>query len=181
MKRYICAVLAAALLAPALMAVGARAQDDEGSAPEAAEPHDGANQGAKPDHAKMVERMKKHLELTDDQAAKLKEAMEAHHKAMQPLWQKAKDAMKKLHEQVKAKASDSDIQATLDTLKDAHKDVAAEEEKFHDSLGFLTATQRAKMMLGAMHMRREHMMRGRRGPKGGDKDKDQDDDGKSGD
>jgi len=171
MKRYICAVLAAALLAPAMLAVGVRAQDEEGG-PEMAEPHD----GAKPDHAKMVERMKKHLELTDDQAAKLKAAMEEHHKAMQPLWQQAKDSMKKLGEQLKAKAPDSDVQASLDSLKSAHKAVAAEEEKFHDSLSFLTPTQRAKMLMGAMHMRREHMMHGKKGPKGGDKDKDHDGD-----
>ncbi|HXS99736.1 MAG TPA: Spy/CpxP family protein refolding chaperone [Elusimicrobiota bacterium] len=176
MKRYICAALAAALLAPAMLTVRARAQDDDaGSA--AAEPQE----GGKADHAKMAEHMKKRLELTDDQAAKLKDAMKAHHEGMQPLWQQVKDSMRKLGEQLKAKAPDSDIQSTLDSLKSAHKSIAAEEEKFQDSLGFLTATQRAKMLMGMMHMRRERMMHGKKGPKGADKDKDQDEDEKSGD
>ena len=172
MKRYICAVLAAALLAPGMWAISARA-DDEGKAPSAAETHE----GGMPDHAKMVERMKKRLELTDDQAAKLTEAMKVHHQAMQGLWEKQKDAMKKLHEQLKAKAPDADIQTSLDSLKSAHKGAADEEEKFHESLGFLTATQRAKLLMGEMHMRREHEMhgmRGKHGPKGADKDHDED-------
>ena len=91
----------------------------------------------------MAEHMKKRLELTDDQAAKFK------------------DAMKKLGEQLKAKAPDSDIQASLDSLKTAHKAVAAEEEKFHDGLSFLTPTQRAKLLMGAMRMHREHERPGR--------------------
>ena len=171
MKRYLCAALAAALLAPALLAVGVRAQDED-AGPEVAEPHE----GGQADHAKMAEKMKERLGLSDDQAAKLKDAFKAHHDAMKPLWEQSKDAMKKLHDQLKAKASDSDVQTSLDALKAAHKAVAAEEEKFHDSLSFLTATQRAKLMFGAMHMRHERMMH-RHGPKGGDKDEDHDDKG----
>ena len=151
MKRYICAALAAALLAPGMWAVGARAQDDGGE-PEMAEHHE----GGKADHAKMAEHMKKRLELTDDQAAKFKDAMTAHHDAMKPLRQQTKDAMKKIGEQLKAKAPDSDIQASLDSLKTAHKAVAAEDEKFYNGLSFLTPTQRAKLLMGAMHMHREH-------------------------
>lgn len=177
MKRYICAALAAALLAPGLWAVSARA-DDGDSGQEMAEHH----QGGDADHAKMAEGMKKRLGLSDDQAAKLKDAMKAHHDAMKPLWDKTKDDMKKLHEQLKAKAPDSEVQTSLDTLKADHKSAAAEEEKFHDSLSFLTATQRAKMLFGAMRMRHERMMggRGRRGPKGDDEEK-KDDDDKGGD
>lgn len=165
MKRYLCAVLAAALLAPAMLAVSARAHDEDGG-PEAAEGREGA-----PDHAKMAEHVKRRLQLTDDQAAKLKDAMKSHHDAMKPLWGKLKGDMKKLHDQVEAKASDSDVQASLDALKADHKAVADEEGKFQDSLSFLTPTQRAKLLFGAMHMRRERMERGKRGPKGPEKGK----------
>jgi Spy/CpxP family protein refolding chaperone len=178
MKRYLCAVLAAALLAPGLMTVAARAQDDEGG-PEAAEPHEGRG-GV--DHAKMQEHLKKHLELTDDQAAKLKDAMKAHHDAMKPLWDKVRADTRKLGEQVKAKASDSDVQASLDALKADHKAVAEADQKFHESLSFLTPTQQAKMLLGMMRMRREHMKGPMREPKGRGKDKDNGgDDDKDGD
>lgn len=173
MKRYICAALAAALLAPALWAVAARADDDD-SGQQAVENHE----GGKADHGAMAERAKQRLGLSDDQAAKLKDAMKAHHDAMKPLWDKLKGDMKKLHEQVNSKASDSDVQASLDSLKADHKAVADEEGKLQDSLSFLTPTQRAKLLFGAMHMRRERMMggKGRRGPKDGDEEKKGDDD-----
>src|ERR1035437_6486026 len=100
MKRYICAALAAALLMPGMWAVSARAQDDDAPPPEQSEHHE----GGKPDGAKMAEHMKKKLGLTDEQAAKFKDAMKAHGEAMKPLWQQAKDAMKKLAEQLKSKA-----------------------------------------------------------------------------
>lgn len=177
MKRYICAALAAALLMPGMWAVSARAQDDD------AAPEMGEHQGG----GKMLERMKDKLGLTDEQAGKLQASMKAHHEAMRPLWLQAKDTMKKLGEQLKSKAPDAEIQASLDALKSAHKEIAAEDEKFRDGLAsFLTPTQRAKMTLGmAMRMRRElgeheeHGPRGKRGPKpggknGGEKDGDGD-------
>ena len=167
MKRYLCAVLAAALLAPALLAVNARAHDED-AGPEAEE-HEGA-----PDHAKMAEHMKKRLQLTDEQAAKFKDAMKSHHDAMKPLWEKLKGDMKKLHDQVEAKAADAEVQASLDSLKADHKAAADEEGKFQDGLSFLTPTQRAKLLLGAMHVRRERRQ-GMRGPKGRGKDKGKDD------
>jgi Spy/CpxP family protein refolding chaperone len=170
MKRYICAALAAALLLPGMWAVSARAQDDDAPPPEQSEHHD----GGKPDGAKMAEHMKKHLGLTDEQAAKFKDAMKAHGEAMKPLWQSAKDAMKKLAEQLKSKAPDADIQTSLDGLKAAHKAIAAEEEKFRDGLAsFLTPTQRAKMAVGMAKRMQERGPRGKHGPKGGDKDDDE--------
>lgn len=175
MKRNICAALAVALLLPGMWAVGARAQDDAAApAPEQSEQPEA---GAKPDGAKMAEHLKKALELTDDQAAKLKDAMKAHGEAMKPLWQQTKDAMKKLGEQLKSKAPDADIQASLDDLKSAHKAISAEEEKFRDGLAsFLTPTQRAKMAMGMAKRMRNMRQRGKHGPKD-----DKDDDAKGGD
>jgi Spy/CpxP family protein refolding chaperone len=178
MKRYLCAALAAALLMPGLWAVGARAQDDDAPPPERSEHHE----GGMPDGGKMTDKIKKRLELTDGQAGKLKDAMKAHGEAVRPLVQRMKDGVKKLGGQLKAKAPDSDIQASLDALKAARKTMSDEQEKFQDALaGFLTPTQRAKMLIGLeMRMRRERADRGpkgrpaRHGRMGGD-DKDDDD------
>ena len=166
MKRYICAALAAALLAPGMWAIGVRAQDD---APPPPPPEQSEHQ----DGAKMMGRMKERLALTDDQAGKLKDAMKAHGDAMKPLGQQMKDGVKKLAEQIKSKAPDADIQAGLDALKAARKALADEQEKFQEGLAaFLTPTQRAKMAVGAaMRMRREHEGRGQKGPRHDD-DKD---------
>lgn len=167
MKRYICAALAAALLAPGMWAVGVRAQD--GAPPDQSEHQDGAKDGAK-----AADRMKERLGLTDEQAGKLKDAMKAHRDAMKPLDQQMKDAVKKLADQIKNKASDDEISASLDALKSTRKAMADENEKLQDALaGFLTPTQRGKMAVGmAMRMRRE---RGEHGPRGGGK-KDDDSD-----
>ena len=165
MKRYICAALAAALLAPGIWAVSARAQED-------AEPAQSEHQdGGKPDGAKMADRMKEKLGLTDEQAGKLKDAMKAHHDAMTPLGQQMKDAVKKLADQLKNKAADADILASLDALKAARKAMADENEKLQDALaGFLTPTQRGKMAVGmAMRMHREHAERAKGRHDGDDK------------
>jgi Spy/CpxP family protein refolding chaperone len=174
MKRLICAALAATLLVPGMLAVSARAQDD---GPDAQE-QDG------PKHHDMADKIKEHLGLSDDQAAKFKDAMKAHMDAMKPLGEKLKAGMKSLHEQVKAKAADADIKATLDSLKANRQAMAAEQEKFHESLAaFLTPTQQAKMVLGMAQRMRQGGPGGRggwrgRGGRGGDKPspKDQEDD-----
>jgi len=153
MKRLVLAALAAALLT-GTGAIVARAHDDDGPESEHAGP------------PMMGEKMKEKLGLTDDQAAKLKDAMKAHGEAMKPLHEKMHGLLKKLHEQVEEKASDADLKATLDELKAQRKTVMAEEETFHGTLaGFLTPTQQAKMVLGMMHRMHERMerMHGRRG------------------
>lgn len=165
MKGYLCAAVAAALLMPGAWATPARAEDD--APPPEEMGHPGMHPGMPPGGPKMGERMRKKLELTDEQAAKFKEAVKAHEEAMKPLGRQMKETMKKLAEQVKSKASDADLQASLDALKSAHKAMAAEQEKFHDALAvFLTPTQRAKMAVGwAMRMRRERDERGGPGPR----------------
>ncbi|MFI5350583.1 MAG: Spy/CpxP family protein refolding chaperone [Elusimicrobiota bacterium] len=171
MKPLMSAALAAALLTPGLWAVAARAQDDAPPPPPEQSEHQ--------DAGKMADRMKEKLGLTDEQAGKLKDAMKTHGDAMKPIGQQMKDGFKKLGEQIKSKASDADIQASLDSLKTARKAMAEEQEKFHDALAaFLTPTQRAKMLIGAeMRMRREHGKGGPKGPRRGGDDKDGDDHG----
>lgn len=160
MKRHIRAALAAALLAPCLLSVGVRAQDDAPPpSDQAARPRKDGDMGA---------RMKERLGLSDEQVAKFQDAMKAHRAAMKAQGQKVRAAIKKLAEDVKAKAKDEDITADLAALKDARRGMLDENGKFEDGLAsFLTPTQRAKMALGMARMmnRRRQDMRGRRGGK----------------
>jgi Spy/CpxP family protein refolding chaperone len=145
MKRIVCAALAAALLVPGMWAVSARAQDDSSDEQESS-------------HHEMGAQMKKKLGLTDEQAAKFKDAMKAHQDAMKPLGEQMKAGIKTLRDQVKAKAADADIKATLESLKAARQAMSAEQEKFHESLAsFLTPTQQAKMVLGMAKRMHENM------------------------
>jgi Spy/CpxP family protein refolding chaperone len=163
MKRLVCAALAAALLVPGMWAVSARAHDERSEEQE--------------DHHEMGEQAKKKLGLTDEQAGKFKDAMKAHHDAMKPIGEKLKAGIKTLRDQVKAKASDDDLKATIASLKAVRQEMTAEQEKFHDSLAsFLTPAQQAKMILG-MAKRMHERMKGHDG-RGGDKpaSKDKDDD-----
>ncbi len=160
MKRNLCAAFAAALLMPGLCAVNSRAQDGEPAPSEQSERPAAGRQ----DGAAMAARMKARLGLTDDQAVKLRDAMKGHGAAMKPLFSQARKTAQKLAEQVRAQASDSDITASLDALKAAHKAIAEEETRFRDGLAsFLTPTQRAKMALDAM--RRMRRARGATGPR----------------
>lgn len=118
---------------------------------------------------RMRERLKENLELSDEQSKKLDEAFKSHADAVKPLHEKMKDGMKKLHEQVEAKASDKEIEATLASLDDGRKAMDAERRKLEDAFAkTLKPIQRAKMRLAVGKM----MMhgRGRRGGHGrGDK------------
>lgn len=158
MKRLVCAAFAAALLVPGTWALSARAHDE------------GSEEHAGPHHEmgeKMEERIKEKLGLTDDQAAKFKDARKAHGEATKPLHRKMRDGIAKLGDQLQDKASDGDIKATLDSLKSVRQAMSAEEEKFHDSLAsFLTPTQQAKLVMGMAQHMHERMM-GPNGPHGG--------------
>lgn len=165
MKRMVCAALAAALLVPGSWALRARA-NEEGEGMHPGMHHEMGE--------KMAERMKEKLGLTAEQEAKLKDVRKAHLEAMKPLGRKMKDGVKKLEDQLKAKASDAELQATLDSLKAARKEMSAEQERFHESLAsFLTPAQQAKMVVWMghkMHERMEHRGGPRRGPRMGGKD-----------
>ena len=113
------------------------------------------------DHHKDKDKWEKNLGLTDDQSAKLKSLKDAQKAALKPLWDKQKELKKKLEGQVKAKAGDSDIQATLDEMTANHKAMMDQMEQFRSQKdAILTPTQRAKMMIGKMkhrhHDKKEH-------------------------
>ena len=156
MKRMICAVVAAGLLAAGPLAGRAFAEDegakDAGRRGEHAESRDKDGRG---DHADKM--MKERLGLSDDQAAKLKSAFDEHKKAEKALREDAKTAERKLEEEVRGLASDKDIQATLDQLDAGRKAMTDQHQKFEASLAsILKPYQRAKMrLLMFEHMKRD--------------------------
>ena len=160
MRRYIRAALAAALLAPLLSAVHARAQDDAAAPAEHSEgrPRDGG----------MADRLKNRLGLTDEQSSKFRDALKAHGEAMKQLGLAVKESVKKLADDLKAKAADEELLAALASLKTARKAVAEENAKFEESLAsILTPTQRAKAAVGMAKIKGRRF-EGRRGKKDDD-------------
>lgn len=166
MKRIIHAALAAGVLAAGSLTSRAWAQPQGSNSG----PGGGTQQGGPGGGPEM---MKKHLGLTDDQVAKLKAAMEARKSKDQPLREQMQGGMKKLGEQLRAKAADADISATLEQLKTARKSMREQEDAFVTSLeSFLTPTQRAKMLMGMIRRERGGGQgRGRWGGQGGKSDK----------
>src|SRR3989338_9416048 len=106
-------------------------------------------------------KIKEKLGLPDEQAEKLKAARKAKRQALKPLREQLSNDMDKLRAQIKDKAGDGDIQATLNQLELNHKAIQAENEKFKTAIaGFLSATQRAKLLL-AMTGRMKEGWKGR--------------------
>jgi Spy/CpxP family protein refolding chaperone len=157
--------LSASLLTPRL-----RAQDDgdENGAPppppqqmEGARPEGGGPPAPPPMDA---DKLKKRFGLSDEQAAKFKDALKAHEGALKPLRELMRDGMKKLAGQLKDKADDKEVASALESLEGTHKAIEEENHKFNAATAaFLTPTQRAKMLLGMMARMRQG---GRRGPGG---------------
>lgn len=170
MKR-IAFTTAAAMLLAGLCAVHTRAQDDgpraDGPRRHARMGGAGANEerGPRPEFAeRMQARIKEDLGLSDDQSAKLEAAMKQRAQDETPLREKLIDQTKKLSDLVKKDAADAEIQAALDALKAARKEMLAGNEKFENSLtSFLKPKQRAKMML-QMERNANGRHQGRRGP-----------------
>lgn len=132
-------------------------------------------------------------ELTAEQRAGMKAAWRAHRDAATPLKDKLEDELEKLRGLVEKAGPDKDLTASVDKVKELHRAIRAEREKFMDKAGAsLTPLQRAK---GALMLSRRmgagmkgHGMRGKRGHGGGgwrdamsDDDGPEDDDSDDGD
>jgi Spy/CpxP family protein refolding chaperone len=155
MKRSIHAALAAAVLLTGLCAPRLRADDGDKKSDKDGRKAEWA--------AKRQEHLKKKLDLTDDQAAKLAAAFKAERETMKPLREKSKETSKALRELVRNKASDKDISAALDKQDAARKAAMAERQKFQASLdSILKPTQRAKLRLMREKMMHRRMAMGRR-------------------
>ncbi|MDE2290987.1 MAG: Spy/CpxP family protein refolding chaperone, partial [Elusimicrobia bacterium] len=128
MRRLAIVVLAGGFLAAA-GASGAFAQDQGGGDP--------GGGGGQPS-----------LRPTEDQQNKLQDIRDKMQEQVLPLRIKERKALRKLRDQVRKKASDSDIAATLDELKSVHDSMRDAQEKSEQEMAkVLTPTQRAMMVL----------------------------------
>ncbi len=94
-------------------------------------------------------KLKKWLDLSDEQLAKLKEERTKHQDFLKPLREKRRGLGVELLAQVKGEAGDAAIQVTLDSLKAAQKDIDSEKQRHGDALkSILSPTQQAKVVLG---------------------------------
>lgn len=129
MRRLFVAALACGLLAAGGAAL--RAEDEGGG-------------GGKPGwrgHGPLAE-------LTAEQRAAMKAAKRAHRDAVTPLKDKLEDELERLRGLVEKAAPEKELTASVDKVKELHKAVQAEREKFMEKLGAsLTPLQRAKGVL----------------------------------
>ena len=153
MRKLIVAALTCGLLAAGGAAL--RAEDKEGE-----------EKPAWRGHGPMAE-------LTAEQRASMKAAWRAHRDAVTPLKDKLDDELEKLKGLVEKAGPDKDLTASVDKVKELHRAIQTEREKFMDKMGgSLTPLQRAK---GALMLARRFKgghgfgpgMRGRRGHGGG--------------
>jgi len=107
----------------------------------------------------LSDKKMKKLNLNDEQKTKLKAVFDAQRTAAKPLYEKGRELHKKLEEQLKAKASDAEIQVTLHDLQANKKAVYEQMESFRSQkAAILTPTQQAQMLL-----RRGEMLDSRHG------------------
>ncbi len=154
MKKFSSLFLAGSLATALFLGYGlakaqdAPAADDQGGDHPAMQ----GDQGKDADGGKdRIEHMKDKLGLTDDQAAKIKEAFMKQKEAIKPLRDQEKIDMDTLQQKVDSKASDADIKALLDKLKADHKLVMDTQERSMDKIRtILNPTQQAQMVLMMM-------------------------------
>lgn len=152
----------AGLMAAALVGTALTTYADDDQAPAGGDNHPGMGQGM--DGGRMggghMDMMKKKLNLTDDQASKLKDLFKGRMEADKPLRDQMKIDVDTLQQKVDTKASDGDIKKLLDKLDAEQKQMQASREKMKDQLrSILTPTQQAKMVLGMRKMGRGMMDR----------------------
>jgi len=107
---------------------------------------------------------KEKLGLSDDQVKKLEDLRASEKAEMKPLRDKGHALVEKLEGQIKSKASDADIKATLDELAANHNSMEQIEDKSKESRSsILTPTQQAKMLVSRMkhHKKMEEAEKGK--------------------
>lgn len=98
-------------------------------------------------------------ELTADQRAAMKAAHRAHRDAVTPLKDKLEDELERLRGLVEKAAPEKDLSASVDKVKELHKAIRSEREKFMDKMAAsLTPLQRAKGVLAMEKRMRGGMM-----------------------
>jgi Spy/CpxP family protein refolding chaperone len=161
MKKFSRLFLVGSLATAMFLGYGlAKAQDQNPPTDDQGGDHPRMQDGDHGDHGDWgkdrIEHLKDKLGLSDDQATKLKEAFKKQMEANKPLRDQEKIDMDTLQQKVDIKASDSDIKALLDKLKDDHKQIQDTQERSMDKIrAILSPTQQAKWVLtmqrGMMH------------------------------
>ena len=157
MKKLLIAVLSCGLLAAGGAALRAEEKPQEGGS--------GGGPGWR-GHGPMAD-------LTAEQRAAMKAAWRAHRDLVTPLKDKLEDEIERLKGLVEKAAPEKDLTASVDKVKELHRAVQAEREKFMDKMGAsLSPMQRAKgVLMMARHMKGGHGfgpgMRGKGGHGGG--------------
>lgn len=137
MRILVCALIAGLLVSPAMAA------EKKAGCPMAMGQGMGPGQGMD-----AMEKMHKSLELSEEQAAKLKGLREKNREAIKPLRRELQDQTVQLKRLLEDKASDSKVEAQLKALRAAQKKIEAERDKhLADIEAILTPTQRAKFLL----------------------------------
>lgn len=112
-------------------------------------------------HDIAAKKLKDALGLADDQVTQLQAALRARRDAIKPLRDDLRKDLKTLRDQIRDKAGDRDVQATLDQLtrdrKALQDAVQAANDKFTADTPFLTPTQRGKIVLWTI----KHAFRGK--------------------
>jgi Spy/CpxP family protein refolding chaperone len=99
-------------------------------------------------------KMNKGLGLTDEQAAKMKDARKANREAVRAIHEKAVEHADKLKDLLEKKASDAELSAAIGALKQDKKAMQDQEEKQMAAVqAILNPTQQAKMALWMMDKR----------------------------
>jgi Spy/CpxP family protein refolding chaperone len=112
------------------------------------------------------EQVKERLDLSDAQAADLKDLRKKHREEMKPLRQRVKASLEGLKAKVDAGASDKEIQKALDALKADRRAVEDLRERHKEQAAkILSPTQQAKLALGiAKHAKKRFGKGGQEGP-----------------
>jgi Spy/CpxP family protein refolding chaperone len=120
-------------------------------APPALRAEDGAPAGeTQGKHWDKFDRLKKLLDLTDDQVSQWEEAEKGQHEAVKLLRDKAQAAKAQLAVLVDEKASDDKLSSALDEFEVAQKAVVAQSEKQQAAIkAILNPLQQAKLALFA--------------------------------
>ncbi len=94
------------------------------------------------------------LGLSKEQRRKMQDAFKSERAAIKPLRRALRDSAIKLKDQVEDKASDADVQASIDGVTKARQALQAERRQFRAKIdAILTPTQRARALLFRMHRR----------------------------
>ncbi len=87
------------------------------------------------------------LRLTKDQHQKMKDAFTVERETIKPLRRELRDAINKLKDQVEDKASDSDLQASMERVSKAEETLRAERQRLRAKINaILTTGQRARAL-----------------------------------